>query len=103
MQHDYAYGAQNFDEYEQRGYKKQADRRYRHDSVRGASSESILRPQSGFERAQPDVTGDHQEDRRMHVSQETAEESWHFDSPAVRYGHANRTAPNLAIRAVICA
>jgi hypothetical protein len=39
----------------------------------------------------------------MHVSQETAEESWHFDSPAVRYGHASRTAPNLAIQAMICA
>jgi len=36
----------------------------------------------------------------MHVSQETAEECWHSNSPAVRYGHSSRTAPNPnAIRA----
>jgi hypothetical protein len=35
----------------------------------------------------------------MHVSQETAEERWHSDSPAVRYGYSGRTACNFAIRA----
>lgn len=35
----------------------------------------------------------------MHVSQETAEECWHSDSPAVRYGRSGQTARNHAIRA----